>query len=117
MASGRIKPKVGIVFSQTDRFSGESLNLANYFCGLLSASGYSEIFMIGFESDGMPGEVCPRRVKYITRGTNTPKEVPVSCSGVYADGSPWLNPFVTPYCIARYRMSHLHISMHYKTAT
>ena len=78
MSAGRVKPKVGIIFSQTDRFSGESMNLANYFCGLLSASGYSEIFMIGYESDGMPGEVYPRRVKYITRGQTNPKEVPVS---------------------------------------
>jgi hypothetical protein len=77
MSTTRIKPKVGIVFSQTDRFSSESFNLANYFCGLLSASGYSEIFMIGYESDGMPGEVYPRRVKYIPRGQTTAKEVPV----------------------------------------
>lgn len=77
MSTTRIKPKVGIVFSQTDRFSSESLNLANYFCGLLSASGYSEIFMIGYESDGVPGEVYPRRVKYISRGQSAAKEVPV----------------------------------------
>ena len=73
----RTKPKVAIVFSQTEKFSGESINLANYFCGLLSAGGYSDIFMIGYQSDGMPGEVVPRRIKYITRGTTTPKEVPV----------------------------------------
>lgn len=78
MASNRLKPKVGIVFSQTDKFSGESLNLASYFCGLLSSSGYSEIYMIGFQSDGMPGEVYPRRIKYIPRGETSPKEVPVS---------------------------------------
>lgn len=76
--AGKLKPKVGIVFSQTDRYSGESLNLANYFCGLLSTSGYSDVYMIGFQSDGMPGEVFPRRIKYITRGQSTPKEVPVS---------------------------------------
>ena len=78
MSSNRLKPKVGIVFSQTDKFSGESLNLASYFCGLLSSSGYSEIYMIGYQSDGMPGEVYPRRIKYIPRGETTPKEVPVS---------------------------------------
>jgi len=78
MSSNRLKPKVGIVFSQTDKFSGESLNLASYFCGLLSSSGYSEIYMIGYQSDGMPGEVYPRRIKYIPRGETSPKEVPVS---------------------------------------
>lgn len=77
MSSNRLKPKVGIVFSQTDKFSGESLNLASYFCGLLSSSGYSEIYMIGYQSDGMPGEVYPRRIKYIPRGETSPKEVPV----------------------------------------
>lgn len=78
MASNRIKPKVGIVYSQTDVFSGESVNLANYFCGLLSSSGYSEIFMIGYQADGMPAEVFTRRVKYIPRKHSLPKEVPVS---------------------------------------
>lgn len=78
MTTNRLKPKVGIIFSQTDKFSGESLNLASYLCGLLSTSGYSDIYMIGYQSDGMPGEVFPRRIKYIPRGQTSPKEVPVS---------------------------------------
>jgi hypothetical protein len=77
MAANRLKPKVGIVYSQTDTFSRESLNLASYMCGMLSVSGYSEIYMIGYQSDGLPGEVYPRRIKYLPRGQRVAKEVPV----------------------------------------
>jgi hypothetical protein len=49
----RIKPKVGIIYSQSDEYSCESMNLAYYLCGLLSNSGYSEIKMIGYNQDNM----------------------------------------------------------------
>lgn len=73
----RLKPRVGIVYSQSEKNSRESLNLANYLCGLLSASGYAEIFMIGYYPDGSPGHISTNRIKYIARGQNTPTEVPV----------------------------------------
>jgi len=71
------KPKVGIIFSQTSRFSAESVNLAEYFCGLLTETGYADVYMIGYEQGG-PGEVASRRIKYIPHGQTKPKEVPAA---------------------------------------
>jgi hypothetical protein len=70
-------PKVGIIFSQTDRFSAESINLADYICGLLTDTGYADVYMIGYEQGG-PGEVVSRRVKYIPQGQTKPREVPAA---------------------------------------
>mmetsp|Transcript_25189 Transcript_25189/g.41974 ORF Transcript_25189/g.41974 Transcript_25189/m.41974 type:complete len:483 (+) Transcript_25189:186-1634(+) len=72
-----MKPKVGIIFSQTDQFSGESANLAAYFCGLLSETGYCDLYMIGYESTGV-GNVVSRRIRYTSAGQSKPKEVPAA---------------------------------------
>jgi len=85
----RIKPKVGIIYSQTDEYSCESMNLAYYLCGLLSNSGYSEIKMIGYNQDNMnirsdngysdksasSSSTSHKRIKYILPGNVTPNEV------------------------------------------
>lgn len=88
----RIKPKVGIIYSQSDEYSCESMNLAYYLCGLLSNSGYSEIKMIGYNQDNMnirsdngchssdkianrSSSTSHKRIKYILPGNVTPNEV------------------------------------------
>ena len=87
----RIKPKVGIIYSQSDEYSCESMNLAYYLCGLLSNSGYSEIKMIGYNQDNMnirsdngyhssdksasSSSTSYKRIKYILPGNVTPNEV------------------------------------------
>lgn len=82
----RIKPKVGIIYSQSDEYSCESMNLAYYLCGLLSNSGYSEIKMIGYNQDNMNirsdnglsasnSSTSHKRIKYILPGNVTPNEV------------------------------------------
>ena len=81
----RIKPKVGIIYSQSDEYSCESMNLAYYICGLLSHSGYSEIKMIGYNQDNMnlrsdnsgnssynSSSTSHKRIKYILPGNVTP---------------------------------------------
>jgi len=85
MQSRRIKPKVGIIYSQSDEFSCESMNLAYYICGLLSNSGYSEIMMISynhdnlnmksFDSNNNNSSTSHKRIKYILPGNVTPSEV------------------------------------------
>lgn len=77
MSQKRNKPKVGIVYSQTDKFSCESMNLAYYLSGLLSKSGYSDIYMISYESDATQySTVNSKRIKYIPPRESIPKEVP-----------------------------------------
>ena len=70
--------KVAIVYSDDEAESAESRNLAHYFCGLLSASGYSDIFMVPYSSQGPVRELATRRIMYIPPFRNKPLEVPVS---------------------------------------
>ena len=70
--------KVAIVYSDTDRNSAESRNLAHYFCGLLSSTGYADIVMVPYCPDGPISDLPNRRVLFIPPGHQKPLEVPVS---------------------------------------
>ena len=39
------KARIGIIYSENSLFSSESTNLAHYLCGLLSSTGYADIFI------------------------------------------------------------------------
>ncbi len=69
--------KVGIVYSDNGRQSGESKHLAHYLCGLLSTSGYAQIYMIPFSSEGPIADFAQRRITYLSPKTNKLIEVPV----------------------------------------
>lgn len=70
--------KVGIVYSESEKFSNESRNLAFYLTGLLSSQGHSDVFLVGYRPDGQPGDVSFKRITYIAKGQTKPSEVPVS---------------------------------------
>lgn len=70
--------KVGIVYSESEKFSNESRNLAFYLTGLLSAQGHSDVYLVGYRPDGQPGDVSYKRIHYIPKGHSKPSEVPVS---------------------------------------
>lgn len=70
--------KVGIVYSDDEQQSAESRNLAHYFCGLLSASGYADMIMIPYNTKGPMVNLNKRRVMYIPPFKEKPLEVPVS---------------------------------------
>eukprot|EP00599_Poterioochromonas_sp_BG-1_P001738 CAMPEP_0173149196 /NCGR_PEP_ID=MMETSP1105-20130129/10183_1 /TAXON_ID=2985 /ORGANISM="Ochromonas sp., Strain BG-1" /LENGTH=398 /DNA_ID=CAMNT_0014064019 /DNA_START=36 /DNA_END=1229 /DNA_ORIENTATION=+ len=70
--------KVGIVYSDNGRQSGESKHLAHYLCGLLSTSGYAQIYMIPFSSEGPIADFAQRRITYLSPKTNKLIEVPAS---------------------------------------
>jgi hypothetical protein len=70
--------KVAIVYSDTERHSAESRNLAHYFCGLLSSSGYADIVMVPYSPDGPVSDLPSRRILYIPPGQQKPRDVPVS---------------------------------------
>lgn len=70
--------KVAIVYSDNIRQSGESKHLAHYLCGLLSTSGYAQIYMIPFSSEGPITDFAQRRITYLTPRVNKLVEVPVS---------------------------------------
>lgn len=73
--------KVAIVYSDNISQSSESKNLAHYFCGLLSTSGYADVVMIPFSSDGPIADLPNKRISYVPPGSTKPVEVPVSfCS-------------------------------------
>jgi hypothetical protein len=70
--------KVAIIYSDEQRQSSESRNLAHYLCGLLSTSGYAQIVMIPFSSEGPIADLSSRRISYIPPKQSKPIEVPVS---------------------------------------
>jgi hypothetical protein len=70
--------RVGIVYSEDERQSAESRNLAHYFCGLLSAKGFVDVIMIPFSPNGPVVDFPSKRIHYIPPGEQKPKEVPVS---------------------------------------
>lgn len=70
--------KVAIIYSDDERQSAESRNLAHYFCGLLSASGYADMIMIPYNPKGPVFDLTTRRIMYIPPFKDKPLEVPVS---------------------------------------
>lgn len=69
---------VGIIYSENVHYSSESKNLAHYLCGLLSASGYAQIFMIPYSSEGPISDISPnKRVLYKHPRNDKLLEIPV----------------------------------------
>jgi hypothetical protein len=73
---------VGIIFSESEKFSNESRNMAFYLTGLLSSSGYAKIFLFGQTPDSMPGDISNKRITYCDR-KNKIVEVPVRRNGEF----------------------------------
>eukprot|EP01039_Chlorochromonas_danica_P000075 gene75-82_t len=70
---------VGIIYSENVHYSSESKNLAHYLCGLLSASGYAQIFMIPYSSEGPISDISPnKRVFYKHPRNDKLLEIPAS---------------------------------------
>jgi hypothetical protein len=72
-----MKPKVGIIFSESEKDSNESKNLAYYFCGLLSATGYANVSLFGYRSDGLTSDTTQKKIYFIPMDKKVPQEVPV----------------------------------------
>jgi hypothetical protein len=71
--------KVGVVYSDNTRQSTESKHLAHYLCGLLTAGGWANVFMIPFSADGPISDTSSSgRILYVPPRQNKPLEVPVS---------------------------------------
>jgi len=51
------RPKIAVIYSDSDRLSNESKNLGLYFCGQLANTGYTNMYMVGITPDGNPGGV------------------------------------------------------------
>lgn len=69
--------KVAIIYSENEHQSLESKHLAFYLCGLLSQSGYAQIVMIPYCTEGPSSELLSQRISYIPPGKAKPLEVPV----------------------------------------
>jgi len=79
--------KVAIIYSENHRDSSESKNMAHYLCGLLSASGYAQIFMLPYNAQGPVSDLSSnRRILYIPPNGTKPAEVPVG-SFIYFDAT------------------------------
>lgn len=78
MAEERIKPRVAILYSDSEKQSLESKNLAHYLCGLLSKSGYAQMYMVPFNPTDSAKIPTNNKVRYISPKSSQPLEVPVS---------------------------------------
>lgn len=71
--------KVAIVYSENENSSSESKNLAHYLCGLLSASGFAQIYMLPYNASGPISDLTSnRRIIFYPPNSSKPMEVPVS---------------------------------------
>ena len=69
--------RVAIVYSDNERSSAESRNLAHYLCGLLTETGYADVVMVPYSPNGPVVDFPSKRILYIPPGEQKPKEVPV----------------------------------------
>ena len=78
---GYIKPKVGIIYSDTNTNSNESKHLAFYLCGHLVSTGYAEVILVSHNVENTYDNSINRsRINYISGGNINAKpiEAPVS---------------------------------------
>lgn len=78
MAEERVKPRVAIIYSESEKQSLESKNLAHYLCGMLSKSGYAQMYMVPFNPSDSAKVPSNNKVRYISSKSSQPAEVPVS---------------------------------------
>lgn len=78
------KAKVAIIYSDNDRSSLESRNLAFYLCGLLVKGGWGHCVMIPYNPNGPSQGVASSKITLIPMKLVKPMEVPVShvCYGM-----------------------------------
>jgi ketopantoate reductase len=73
------RPNVAIIYSDGSKASNESKYLAQYLCGQLASTGYTNMHMISLSPDGMPQQLGNERISY--HGVNSSSkriEIPVS---------------------------------------
>lgn len=72
--------KVAIIYSENVHYSSESKNMAHYLCGLLSSTGYAQIFMLPYSSEGPISDLITssRKILYYPPHSKKPSEVPAS---------------------------------------
>jgi hypothetical protein len=74
----KIKPRVGIVFSESATESNESKNLAYYIACSLIVTGHASVFLVGLSSDGNLSNLPDsRRITFLPPRKNKLVEVPV----------------------------------------
>lgn len=77
MSRSGSKAKVAIIYSDNDKESLESRNLAFYLCGLLVKGGWGHCVMIPFGPDGPRQIVTSSKISIIPMKLVKPLEVPV----------------------------------------
>jgi hypothetical protein len=73
------KPTIAIIYSESEKLSNESKNLAYYLCALLASTGHVLINMVAFSSDGKaPDSSSSRhdRISFIPPGKMKPHDAP-----------------------------------------
>jgi hypothetical protein len=77
MAAADAKIKVGVIYSDNDTSSYESIFLAKYIGAHLAGTGWSTVSLIGFRpgdcSNGLPND----RISYYPNGASKPTEAAV----------------------------------------
>ena len=74
-----MKPQVAIVYSHSSDQSDESKNIAYYLTGMLLATGYCTVQLIGHETDGSPCQYpTNQRILYAPTFGQRCREVAVS---------------------------------------
>lgn len=76
----RVKPNVGIIYSDDSHLSNESKNLAHYLCAQLVTSGYAKVHLVPYsQSSNFSSDINhQRRILYLPKGSSKPVEVPVA---------------------------------------
>lgn len=75
--NGGKKAKVAIIYSDNDRSSLESRNLAFYLCGLLVKGGWAHCVMIPYSQNGPSHSIPSSKITLIPMKLAKPMEVPV----------------------------------------
>lgn len=71
------KVKVGIIYSDNNSSSLESINLAKYIAAHLVGTGFATVSLIGFSPGGLSGTIHQERISYYKIGSPKPVEAPV----------------------------------------
>ena len=77
MAAPGQKIRVGVIFSDGDNSSFESINVAKYIAAHLVGTGWSTVSLIGFNPGGVSNKFSNERISYYKIGSSKPTEAPV----------------------------------------
>ena len=81
--AGYMKPKVGIIYSDSKNESNESKNFAFYLCGHLVSTGYTEVVLVSHNIDNIyDNNLNKQRIQYISGGNINSKPIEAPSSDI-----------------------------------